>query len=111
MWRSDSTGLDGLMSKGTTNEGRPRGSGERGLWRLMLKLPALRGSLQILAARNASIINLFEAYEDASVAFQRLGAAPGEQNRLLALEYETICSEIETEIIAYCLEHHPGVLE
>jgi hypothetical protein len=99
------------MGKGDTHEGLPHGSSERGLWRLMLKLPALRSRLQILAARNASITNLFEAYEDASVAFQRLGAAPGERNRLLALEYETICCEIETEVIAYCLEHHPGVLE
>ncbi|MGQ3212599.1 MAG: hypothetical protein ACT6U0_12360 [Shinella sp.] len=77
----------------------------------MLKLPALRGRLQILAARRDSIINLFEAYEDASVTLQRLRTAPGEQDHLLALEYETICSEIETEVIEYCLKHRPTVPE
>lgn len=99
------------MGKGNTSEGLPHGSAERGLWRLMLKLPALRGRLQILAARRESIINLFEAYEDASATLQRLRIAPGEQNRLLSLEYETICAEIETEVIDYCLGHHSGVPE
>lgn len=91
------------MSEGNSNEGLPPGSGERGLWRLMLKLPALRGKLQILAARNHSIINLFEAYEDASVTLQRLRTEPGEKNCPMVREYETICSEIETEIIDYCV--------
>jgi hypothetical protein len=110
MGQSDSTEARRAMGKGSTNEGLPHGSGERGLWRLMLKLPALRGRLQILAARHDSLINLFEAYEDASVTLQRLRTAPGEQNRPLALEYETTCSEIEAEVIEYCLKH-PGVPE
>jgi len=91
------------MDEGTSSDGLPHGSGERGLWRLMLKIPAIRGKLQILAARNTSIINLFEAYEDACVTLQRLRREPGEKNCPRVREYETICSEIETEIIDYCI--------
>jgi hypothetical protein len=75
----------------------------------MLKLPSLRGRLQILAAKTEGIRNLCEAYEDASVTLQRLRAAPGDANCAMVREYENICSEIETEIIEYCLQHKKNV--
>jgi hypothetical protein len=77
----------------------------------MLKLPALRGRLQILAAKTEAIPNLCEAYEDASVTLQRLRAAPGDANCPMVKEYENICSEIETEVIEYCLSHKTSVPE
>lgn len=70
----------------------------------MLRLPRLRGKLQLLAARSVPVGNLLEAYEDASVALHQLRAAPGGKNCPVVKEYEAICSEIEAEIIGYCLE-------
>lgn len=93
------------MGQGLTSEGLPLGAGERGLSRLMLRLPRLRGKLQVLATGSAPVTGLFEAYEDASVALQRLRAAPGEDNCPVVREYENICFEIETEIIEYCRAH------
>jgi hypothetical protein len=43
-----------------------------GLWRLMLKLPAIRGRLQMLAARPRRLDDLFEAFEEASRTLERL---------------------------------------
>ena len=81
----------------------PRGAGQRGLWRLMLKLPAVRGQLQMLVARQPSLTDLCEAYEDACVTLHKLRSHPGEARWPMVLEYETICSEIEDEIIECCL--------
>ncbi|HTO29787.1 MAG TPA: hypothetical protein VL202_01200 [Pararhizobium sp.] len=93
------------MNLEISGEGLPRGAGGRGLSRLMLRLPRLRGKLQALATKSVPVTGLFEAYEDASVALQRLRAAPGEDNCSVVREYEMICSEIETEIIEYCRAH------
>jgi hypothetical protein len=96
---------DELMGRGSSSEGISEGTGQLGLWRLMLKLPAVRAELQALASRTASLGDLCEAYEDASVALGRLRSEPGEDNCPLVREYETICTEIESEVIQYCLEH------
>jgi hypothetical protein len=71
-------------------------SARRGLWRLMLKLPALRGQLQIIAAKSPALDDLFEAYDDASIALERFQR---DQNARWILEYEIISSEIETDVI------------
>ncbi|MCV9965234.1 hypothetical protein OIU34_25480 [Pararhizobium sp. BT-229] len=99
------------MGSGNMGELSPRGAGQRGLWRLMLKLPALRGRLQILAARTEALTSLCEAYEDASVVLQQLRSNPHTGNPAMVGEYEMICSEIEAEIIHYCLQPHPSVPE
>jgi hypothetical protein len=94
-----------LMARGSSSEEIPHGTGQLGLWRLMLKLPAVRGELQVLAPRMASLGDLCEAYEDASVMLGRLRNKPGEESCPLVHEYEAICAEIESEVIQYCLEH------
>jgi len=73
----------------------------RGLWRLMLKLPAMRGRLQIAAAQSLPLDDLFEAYEIASTTLDRF-QREGEQR---AREYENLCSEIETDVIRFILDH------
>jgi len=82
---------------------------QRGLWRLMLKLPAMRGRLQLLASKSRSLSDLFEAYEEASLVLERLMRQPGEEHRPMVVEYETICAEIESDIIQYVLEHGSNV--
>ncbi|WP_245503868.1 hypothetical protein [Rhizobium laguerreae] len=71
----------------------------------MLKLPSMRGQLQILAAKPSSLADLCEAYEDASSmrdALQRQGA---DADLSLLKEYDQICVDIETDVITYCLRH------
>jgi hypothetical protein len=102
-------GTVGSMSTIGASENFPEGSADRGLWRLMLKLPAIRAQLQFLAARHSSIRGLFEAYEDACVTLGRLRSEPGETNCPLVREYETICSEIEADVLKYCLDRKPTV--
>lgn len=82
---------------------------QRGLWRLMLKLPAMRGRLQILATKSRPLNDLFEAYEEACFTLERLMRQPGDEHRPMVAEYETICAEIESDIIQYVLEHRPKV--
>ncbi|MBB3442365.1 MULTISPECIES: hypothetical protein [unclassified Rhizobium] len=82
---------------------------QRGLWRLMLKLPAMRGRLQLLASKSRSLNDLFEAYEEASLTLERLMRQQGEEHCPMVVEYETICAEIESDIIQYVLEHRPNV--
>ena len=97
------------MNKDGSGDDMPQGSAERGLWRLMLKLPALRGQLQLLNRKTATLSSLCEAYEDASVTLQRLRANPGDAGSAMRDEYETICTEIETEVISYCIAHRTNV--
>lgn len=99
------------MGRGNTSERRPQGAEQRGLWRLMLKLPALRGRLQLLAAKTEALDSLCEAYEDASTMLEKLRNAPGEPDLPMIREYESLCSDIEADVIQYCLEHHSGVPE
>ncbi|KQX16062.1 MULTISPECIES: hypothetical protein [unclassified Ensifer] len=80
----------------------PSAASQRGLLKLMLRLPALRGQLQLLCAKNQSLASLCEAYEEASSMLDR-------QRRLAPLdhpmisEYELICREIEEEVISVCI--------
>ncbi|MDL2409409.1 hypothetical protein PY650_28015 [Rhizobium calliandrae] len=90
---------------GSTN--LQEGVARRGLWRLMLRLPAMRGRLQILGAKSSALQDLFEAYEDASVTLERLLREPDGAAPQMIREYETICSEVENEVIEYCRGHSP----
>ena len=91
------------MGEGYGTEGYAKGSRQSGLWKLMLKLPAVRGKLQLLAARDEPIVHLFEAYDDACLTLQRLRGAPGDKNVAMIREYENVCLEIEADVIDYCL--------
>lgn len=70
----------------------------------MLKLPALRGRLQILAATSSVLEDLCEAYEIASSAYEALSKrnAPGDAAK--AVEYENLCLEIEGDVIHLVLQ-------
>ncbi|WP_244490371.1 hypothetical protein [Rhizobium sp. Root708] len=76
---------------------------QRGLWRLMLKLPAIRGRLQIIAAQSTHLNGMFEAYEDAYVALQRFQKERGQNDGPLIKEYETLCSDIESDVLSIIL--------
>ncbi|ACM29234.1 hypothetical protein [Rhizobium rhizogenes] len=91
------------MSGGDGVEHARTGLSERGLWKLMLKLPAVRGRLQIVGRLHPSITNLFEAYEEASSALERMRKIGSTTPEMIA-EYEIICAEIESEVIQICLE-------
>ena len=57
----------------------------KGLMKLMLRMPALRGQLQLLSVRNEDVFNLCGAFDDASVTLERLrksGAGPGRHPRI-----------------------------
>lgn len=79
------------------------GTAQKGLWKLMLKLPALRGQLQILSARNTSLLSLCDAFYDASSTLDSLRKDPKADSAIIH-EYETLCSEIEGEVIEICLQ-------
>jgi hypothetical protein len=74
----------------------------RGLVKLMLKMPALRGRLQILSATNPGVFGLCGAFEDASSTLERLRKEKSPADRAVVHEYETLCAEIEEEIIELC---------
>jgi hypothetical protein len=94
------------MSRQGGVAGNASDAAQRGLWRLMLKLPAMRGRLQILAARSRRLDDLFEAYEEASRTLERLRK---EDDVVLAKEYDTVCSDIEADVIRYVLQGSAGV--
>jgi hypothetical protein len=75
----------------------------RGLLKLMLKMPALRGQLQALSARDEGVLSLCGAFDDATDTLERLRLSDPERHRLVILEYESICAEIEQDIIKICM--------
>lgn len=74
----------------------------RGLLKLMLRLPALRGRLRIVSATNADMFSLCGAFEDASSMLERLRREKTEANPSVVREYENLCHELEQEIIEIC---------
>jgi hypothetical protein len=99
------------MEKRGGTAGGGSDTAQRGLWRLMLKLPAMRGRLQILAAKSSMLKDLCEAYEEASLAAERLLKESSKANASRLLEYETICAEIETDIVRLVLQQSRNVPE
>lgn len=75
-----------------------------GLLRLILKVPAMRGSLQDLYARDACVRALCEAYGDACATLGRFRSDPRATVSHVA-EYETLCLEIESDLIERCILH------
>ena len=72
---------------------------------MMLKMPALRGRLQILSIRDPEVLSLCGAFEDASSTLERLLKENNPSNRDRIQEYQTICREIEDDVIALCLSY------
>lgn len=75
----------------------------RGLMKLMLRMPALRGKLQLLCAVNADLLGLCGAFEEASSTLDRLRKENLPMNFAAINEYETLCEEIEADIIERCI--------
>ena len=75
---------------------------QKGLMKLMLRIPALRGEIQLLSVRNEDVFSLCGAYDDASLTLERLRKSG--EDRDVVLEYENICAEIEREIIEICID-------
>ena len=76
----------------------------QGLIKLMLRMPALRGQLQLLAARDDHFLSLCGALEEASVTLASLKARTPPDEWSKVPEYEQICAEIEDEIISICYQ-------
>jgi hypothetical protein len=68
----------------------------------MLKMPALRGRLQILSATNAGMFSLCGAFDEASSTLERLRKEKSRVEPSVVREYETLCDDIEREIIEMC---------
>jgi hypothetical protein len=68
----------------------------------MLKLPALRGQLQMLSGRSSTLLSLCDAFDEASSTLDRLRLESARNGKLIA-EYETLCLDIEGEVIDLCL--------
>jgi len=74
-----------------------------GLLKLMLRLPSLRGELQILWQKHdRSLEPLCEAYEDATATLERLQKNAGADQYGLVEEYRGVCLELETDVVARC---------
>jgi hypothetical protein len=74
----------------------------RGLVKLMLRMPALRGQLQVLGTRNPDFLSLCGAFEEASATLERLRGEHLNYMKSEIAEYENICQELEQEIISMC---------
>ncbi|QFY63414.1 hypothetical protein FZ934_24430 (plasmid) [Rhizobium grahamii] len=91
-----------MGDKGTAKNGSKEA--QRGLWRLMLKLPAIRGRLQVIAATSSRLNGAFEAYEEACVALERFKRERDRDSCPLVEEYEALCTEIESDVLAAVLD-------
>ncbi len=69
----------------------------------MLKMPALRGELQLLSARSEDLRSLCGAFEEASSTLESLRKSAGTAPPESIVEYEVLCREIEDDIIALCM--------
>lgn len=80
-----------------------RDASHRGLLKLMLRLPALRDELQLIWPSELSLRELCEAYEQATLTFDRFITHPGEAGPGIIEEYRLLCRELETDVTARCL--------
>lgn len=90
------------MNQDETVRRNASSASKSGLSKLMLKLPSVRTELRQLVSE--PLIGLFEAYDEASNMLEKLRRNESEATSL-SLEYETICKEIEEDVLQYCLLH------
>ena len=67
-----------------------------------MRMPALRGRLQVLGAMREDFLSLCGAFEDASATLDELRRSADGRNQAAIVEYEELCREIEKEIIDIC---------
>ena len=70
----------------------------RGRTRLMLRLPAVRTQLHNVKD-GSSFDEIFEAYDAACSALERFRHSLDWRDRVLIEEYETVCAEIEADVV------------
>jgi len=75
--------------------------GYEGVMKLMVKLPLLRGELQLLYRNDDTMRELSEAYQDATEMLSTLRGNPTSDRALIA-EYEAVCVDIETDVVNIC---------
>ncbi|MCA2406426.1 hypothetical protein [Rhizobium leguminosarum] len=79
-----------------------RDAAHRGLLKLMLRLPSLRGELQLLWPSDPSFEALCEAYQDATATLERLVQRPGDGEDGLVEEYRGVCQALESDVVLRC---------
>lgn len=77
-----------------------------GLIKLMVKLPVLRGQLQIIYGQDEALRELTEAYNEATTMLDHLRGNP-QSDRTLLQEYEAVCGEIESDVLNICSQWRP----
>ncbi|KAA3503967.1 hypothetical protein DXM27_01290 [Rhizobium rhizogenes] len=80
----------------------------RGFLKLMLRLPELRSDLRVFWPRDPSIQALCEAYDQATVMFERLVATSDIDDETLIEEYRILCAQLEGDVIETCVSRHKG---
>ncbi len=93
---------DGAMSGKQDGPPALTGAAQRGLLKLMVKLPSVRGQLQVIAGRQSSFRELLAAYDEATAMLERLERGQKRDEEMIA-EYRNVCSGIESDVIAHCL--------
>ena len=93
------------MARSSFDDRSPAGAAQRGLSRLMLTMPAARRQLQMLSGKCIGLLSLCEAYEDANATLDRLLRQAGDAKCPMVEEYRTVCREIESDVLRYCLDH------
>lgn len=69
--------------------------------KLMLRLPQLRETIKLARQQRPTIQHLFEAYDEACSALERMQAMKRTDPLLLA-EYRQLCTDIERDIVDIC---------
>ena len=70
---------------------------EQGLARLMMRLPATRGTIRAAAASDPDLCEMCSAYGEVCAVLDRMRRDRASDPAIVA-EYESICTEIEAEV-------------
>ena len=79
-----------------------RQTAEQGLARLMMRLPATRGTIRVAAASQPHFYELCGAYGEACAVLDRMRRDRSADPAIIT-EYEIICAEIEVDVIRILL--------
>ncbi|MDF0697182.1 nodulation protein [Rhizobium sp. MC63] len=79
-----------------------RHAAERGLARLMMRLPVTRATIRVAAARRSDLYELCGAYGKACYVLDRMRKDRSADPAIIT-EYESICAEIEADVLRILL--------
>ncbi|TNM64777.1 hypothetical protein [Aliirhizobium smilacinae] len=97
-------GPDEAMSDAQEGGSILKGAAQKGLLKLMMKLPSVREQLQTIVRQRSTFSELLSAYGEATAMLDRLERGR-ERDEAMILEYRTICAEIENDVMTECLKH------